>query len=182
MSEAVVAKRYAEALFRLGEEKNTLDELTRELRVVREVFQDNKKQIYTFLEHPRIKSEQKKLFLHGVLQGMQIDVVHMLQLLVERHRIAVTPSMIDHFIQLVNDAKGTAEATVYSVQELSEGEKEALKKNLEKRFNKKTVELENVVDTSIMGGLKIRVGNTIFDGSLSGKLQRIERDILTANR
>src|SRR5699024_11035524 len=128
MSEAIVAKRYAEALFRLGQDKNTLDELTRELRIVREVFQDNQKQIYKFLEHPRLKNEQKKLFLHGVFQGLQIDVVHTLQLLVERHRIAITPSMIDHFIQLVNDAKGIAEATVYSVQELSEGEKEALGK------------------------------------------------------
>lgn len=181
MSEAIVAKRYAEALFQLGEEKATLESLVEELLVVREVFQTNNK-LYTFLKHPRINNEQKKQFLKEVFQGLQADVVNTIQLLVERHRVEITPSIIDHFIQLVNDAKGIAEATVYSVRKLSDTEKEALEKNLAKRFNKQAIKLENIVDSSIIGGLKIRLGNTIFDGSLSGKLRRIERNIVTANK
>ncbi len=181
MSEAIVAKRYAEALFQLGEEKNSTDKFAEELHVIREVFQTDQK-LFTFLKHPRINNEQKEQFLKEIFQGLQPDIVHTMIILAQRDRIEITPSMIDHYIQLLNDAKGIAEATVYSVRPLSNPERSALVKNLAKRLNKSTINLQNIVDTSVLGGLKIRVGNTIFDGSLSGKLKRIERNIVTANK
>ena len=181
MSEAVVAKRYAEALFQLGNEKHTLDKFVEEFRVVQEVFQDNNK-LYTFLKHPRINNAKKKQFLGEVFQGLQADVVNTLKLLVERHRVEITSSIIDHLIRLYNDAKGIAEATVYSIRELSRSERQALVTSFVKRFNKSTFLINNVVDPSLIGGMKIRIGNTIYDGSISGKLRRIEQNIVTANK
>ncbi|WP_106496057.1 F0F1 ATP synthase subunit delta [Lentibacillus sp. Marseille-P4043] len=181
MSEAVVAKRYADALFQLGNEKQIQDQLVDEFRIVKEVFQANK-QLFTFLKHPRVNNEKKKQFLQEAFQGMSDDVVNTLKLLVERHRIEIIPSVIDHLSQLANDAKGIAEATVYSVRELSDAEIEELAAKFAKRFNKQAIKLENKVDPSIVGGVKLRMGNTIYDGSLSGKLKRIERDIVTANK
>ncbi|WP_067728531.1 F0F1 ATP synthase subunit delta [Oceanobacillus damuensis] len=181
MSEQVVSKRYAEALFQLGKEKNTQDLLVEEFRVVREVFKNNKK-LDTFLKHPKIDNEKKKQFLTQAFQGTQTDVVNTLKLLVERRRTAAVPSIIDHFIQLVNDAKGIADATVYSVRELSEAEKQQLQVTFAKRMGKAAINLENVVDPSIIGGIKIRVGNTIYDGTISGKLNRISRRIVSANK
>lgn len=181
MSEAIAARRYAGALFQIGTEKGTLEELEKELRIVREVFQENE-QFYTFLKHPRIKSAKKRQILNEVFQGLQPNVVHTIALLVERGRIEITTSMIDHFIQMVNDAKGNAEVTVYSVRELSSAEKAQLEKSFSKRFDMKSVELKNEIDSTLIGGLKIRVGNTIYDGSVKGKLHRIERDIATANK
>ncbi|HLR67724.1 F0F1 ATP synthase subunit delta [Virgibacillus alimentarius] len=181
MSDAVVAKRYAEALFQLGKEKANLDQLVEELQVVREVFQTNQK-LYTFLEHPRISIVTKKQFLDEAFKGLGQDVVNTIKLLVERHRSVLTPSIISHFMQMVNDAKGINEAVVYSVKALSDAEKEQLEKSLAKRLNTKSVKLENKVDPSVVGGLKIRIGNTILDGTINGKLRRIKRDIITANR
>lgn len=180
MSETVVSKRYADALFQLGNEKATIDSLLEELRIVVEVFQDNK-QLYTFLKHPRVNNEKKKQFLDDVFSGFSNDVVNTLKILVERQRIEIVPSIINQFIQLVNNAKGIAEATVYSVRELSSTEKEELEITFAKRFNKNTIKLENIVEPSLIGGIKIRIGNTIYDGTISGKLQRIERNIVTAN-
>ncbi|WP_188456668.1 F0F1 ATP synthase subunit delta [Virgibacillus oceani] len=174
---SIVAKRYAEALFQLGNEKATLETIVEELRVVKEVFQSNQK-LYTFLEHPRVNNEKKKQFLQEVFQGLSTDVINTLKLLVERHRADSIPSIIDHLSQMVNDAKGTAEALVYSVRELSDAEKAELESTFAKRFNKTALKLENVVDPSIIGGVKIRMGNTIYDGSISGKLKRIERNIV----
>lgn len=181
MSEAVVAKRYADALFQLGNEKQIQEQLVEEFRVVKEVFQNNKK-LFTFLKHPRVNNEKKKLFLGEVFQGLSNDVVNTLKLLVERHRIGIIPSIIDHLSQMAFDAKGIAEATVYSVRELSDTEKEELASTFAKRLNKKAIKLENKVDPSIIGGIKLRMGNTIYDGTLSGKLKRIERNIVTANK
>ncbi|WP_099159402.1 F0F1 ATP synthase subunit delta [Virgibacillus ndiopensis] len=174
---SVVAKRYAEALFQLGNEKATLETIVEELRVVKDVFQDNQK-LYTVLEHPRVNNEKKKQFLQEVFQGLSNDIINTLKILVERHRIESLPSIIDHLIQMVNDANGTADALVYSVRELSDAEKAELESTFAKRFNKTAIKLENVVDPSIIGGVKIRMGNTIYDGSISGKLKRIERNIV----
>ncbi|HEX6594811.1 MAG TPA: F0F1 ATP synthase subunit delta [Bacillota bacterium] len=180
MSEAIVAKRYADALFELGKEKNTLDQFVEEFQVVREVFQQDA-QLNTFLEHPRIHQMKKKQMLEKAFQSMNQDVVNTLLLLLERDRVQIVPSMIDHLIQRVNDAKGIAEATVYSVRELSDSEQQELEKTIAKRFQIKSVTIHNIVDPSIIGGIRVRVGNTIMDGSISGKLKRMEREIASAN-
>src|SRR5699024_10377213 len=116
-------------------------------------------------KHPKITNEKKKQFLATVFEGVHADVLKTLQLLVEKKRIAIAPSMVNCFIDMVNDAKGIAEAIVYSVRPLSKKEQNSLQTTFAKRFNQKTVELQNEVDPSIIGGLKIRVGNTIYDGS-----------------
>lgn len=180
MSELIVAKRYAEALFQLGTEKETLDQYVEEFTVIRNTFQEHE-QLFVFLKHPKITNEKKKQFLTTVFEGVHADVLNTLQLLVEKKRIAIAPSMVNYFIDMVNDAKGIAEAIVYSVRPLSKKEQNSLQTTFAKRFNQKTVELQNEVDPSIIGGLKIRVGNTIYDGSVQGKLQRMERNIATAN-
>ncbi|MFC3039659.1 F0F1 ATP synthase subunit delta [Virgibacillus xinjiangensis] len=181
MSEALVAKRYAEALFQLGNEKAALEQFVEEFRVVKEVFQTNDN-LVTFLKHPRVDLEKKKQFLEDVFQGLSKDVVNTLKLLVERHRVEATPSIIDHLVQFRNDALGIAEAEVYSVRQLSDTELKQLENSFAKRIGKKEVKLQNVVDPSIMGGIKLRMGNTIYDGSISGKLKRIERNIVTADK
>lgn len=181
MSKSIAARRYAEALFQLGNEKNTLEQLSEELQVVQEVFRDNDR-IYTFLKHPRVNHEKKKQFLTETFQGLQADVVNTLNLLVERHRIEITPTIVDHFNQMVNDAKGIAEAKVYSVRELSDSEQRALSVSFANRIGKREVVIDNIVDPSLLGGLKIRIGNTIFDGSVSRKLNRIEQNIVSANK
>lgn len=181
MSKSVAARRYAEALFQLGDEKNTLEQLSEELQVVQEVFQENE-QIYTFLEHPRVNHEQKKQFLEEAFQGLQADVINTIKLLVERHRTLIIPTIVDHFNQMVNDAKGIAEVKVYSVRKLSDSEQQALSAKFAKRIGKKGINIDNIVDPSLLGGLKIRIGNTIFDGSVSSKLNRIEKNIVSVNK
>ena len=181
MSEAVVAKRYAEALFQLGNEKAVLEQFVEELRLIQEVFEKND-ELYTFLAHPRINNAKKKQFMDEVFQGLKKDVVNTLKVLIERHRIEIVSSMVDHLIRLYNDAKGIAEATVYSVRTLSNPERQALTTSFVKRFNKSTFMINNVVDPTLVGGMKIRMGNTIYDGSISGKLKRMKQNIVTANK
>ncbi|MFD2044428.1 F0F1 ATP synthase subunit delta [Ornithinibacillus salinisoli] len=176
MSEAVVAKRYADALFQLGQDKSTLDNLLEEFRVVQHVFQ-NDSQLNIFLKHPRVNNAKKKQFLENAFQGLSTEVLNTLKLLVDRGRSEIVPAIINHFTQMVNDAKGIAEGKVYSVRELSDTEKTELENTFAKRFNKQKINLENVVDPSLLGGVKIRMGNTIIDGTISGKLRSFERNL-----
>ncbi|WP_077329330.1 F0F1 ATP synthase subunit delta [Virgibacillus siamensis] len=179
MSEAI-ANRYADALFQLANEQGKTEQLMKEFSVLEEVFQENQ-ELDSFLKHPRVSNDKKKQFLDEVFKDFSTDVRNTLKILVERHRIEVIPSMIDHYTKLVNDAKGIVEATVYSVRKLSDAEREQIEKSFAKRLNKQTVKLENIVDPSVLGGVKVRVGNSIYDGTISNKLQRLERNIVFAN-
>lgn len=180
MSKELVAKRYADALFELGNEKSTLDIYMDDLKLVQEVFSSDE-ELNQFFAHPSVNNNTKIEILTKSFSGVHIDILNTLKILVGHDRINIIVTIVDYFIQLVNDKLGIAEAKVYSVRELSTSEQEQLKPIFAKRFNKNEIQIINIVDPEILGGIKVRVGNTIFDGSVTNKLKRIERSIGTAN-
>ncbi|GGC85960.1 ATP synthase subunit delta [Thalassobacillus devorans] len=180
MSESVVSRRYANALFQLGKERNKLEQFEEELRNIRAVWVTNK-ELLTFLKHPRVSIDKKKQTIATGFAGYSSEVLNTLMLLLDRHREDIIPDLIDHFIEKVNDAKGIAEAKVYSVRELSEDEKLQISNVFAKKIGKNTLKITNIIDRSILGGIKIRIGNRIYDGSISGKLERIERKLVSGN-
>ncbi|QHT48157.1 F0F1 ATP synthase subunit delta [Halobacillus sp. ACCC02827] len=181
MSEMIIAKRYAEALFQLGKERSKLEQFETELLTLREVYKGDA-QWLAFLKHPRVTIDQKKEAVRQSLQSFSVEIVNTVQLLVERHREDIIVEMIGQFITMMNDAKGTADADVYSVRELSEEEKQRVSAAFAPKVGKQSLNLRNIVDPSILGGLRVRIGNRIFDGSVSGKLRRIERKLISTNK
>lgn len=89
--------------------------------------------------------------------------------------------MIDEYKTLSNDALNVADAKVYSVRPLSAEEQATLSAVFAAKVGKASLNISNIVDSSLIGGVKIRIGNRIFDGSVSGKLERLGRQ-LTTNR
>lgn len=177
MSDTSVAKRYAVALFQIAQEQNLLDQIEEEIRVIKEVFSNNQ-DLVTFLTHPKVSSEQKKSFLKEVLSNTSIQVQNTIALMNDRHRTDAIAAMATEFIELTNEFKSVAEAQVYSVRPLTEAEREAISASFAEKVGKKTLRIENIVDRSILGGIKLRIGNRIFDGSVSGKLERLEQQLL----
>ncbi|MGP4038887.1 F0F1 ATP synthase subunit delta [Gracilibacillus sp. D59] len=180
MSKTNVAKRYAEALFQIGVEKETIDFLETELATVKEVFQTNEA-FLQFLQHPKVEVEKKQQLLNEAFAGFSKDVLHTLSLLVDRHNESIVPEVVNHFITFANEAKGVKEATVYSVRALSDAEKQEIENVFTKKLNIKTLKINNEIDPSVIGGVRIRIGNTVYDGSVKGKLDRLERQIARAN-
>src|SRR5699024_10377837 len=142
MSGQIVARRYADALFQLGDEKGSLDQLVDEFRLIKDVFQEN--DLIAFLVHPRIAIDQKYSFLDRVFAGFSRECVNTIKLLVKRHRIHIVPSVVDHFIQLVNDARGIADATVYSDRPLSDEELKQLEKTIAERTNNRRIVYQKI--------------------------------------
>lgn len=180
MSETIIAKRYANALFQLGQEQSKLEQMETELRTLREVYRHNH-ELVTFLQHPRVTVDQKKKLVNDSFNTFSTEIVNTLKLLIDRHREEIVPEMIEAFIIKMNDAKGIADATVYSTRELSDQEKKRISETFAPKVGKRSLNLTNIVDSSILGGMRLRVGNRIFDGSVSGKLSRMERKLVSAN-
>jgi len=177
MSNPQVANRYAQALFQVASEQKQIDTVESELRVVKEVFQNNAG-LASVLASPKVSLDKKKELLKQAFGSASPYVLNTLMVLVDRHRTGSITEVADQFIELVNDTKGVAEAKVYSVQPLTDDQKEALSLAFAPKVGKKALQIENITDSNLLGGIKLRVGNRIFDGSLRGKLDRLQRKLL----
>jgi F-type H+-transporting ATPase subunit delta len=178
MSKGTVAKRYAIALFQVAKEQNLLEQIEQELLAVKKVFEENK-DLLSVLNHPKVTKVAKKTLVKESFTNVSAPVLNTLLILVDRHRQAVIPDVVDFFVEEANSARGIADAKVYSVRELSEDEKSALSQAFAKKVGKASLRIQNIVDSSVLGGVKLRIGNRIYDGSVSGKLARVERELLT---
>lgn len=178
MSNAAVAKRYALALFQLSKEHQLLDKTEADLRIVKEVV-TNTQDLPALLKSPKFSIEKKKEILGEAFSSLSPFVLNTLMIMIDRHREENIAEMADHFIKLANEEKGIVDAQVYSVRPLTDAERDAISSVFAGKVEKKALIIDNIVDTNLLGGLKLRIGNRIFDGSLRGKLDRLQRQLLS---
>lgn len=180
MSNELIAKRYAIALFELAIEHNKLDTYEEEISKINEIFSKDK-QFTQFFSHPRIKTEEKKKVLTDHLQSaISPHVCNTLLLMLDRKRGDCIVPMLEQFLRLALEEQSIAEAKVYSVRPLTNSEQEEISTMIANKVGKRSLRLENIIDPDIIGGLKIQVGNQIFDGSVSGKLERMKRELIVS--
>ncbi len=92
--------------------------------------------------------------------ALSTSVQNTLQLMVERHRSDAIVATVDEFIELANEAKSVADATVYSVRPLTDAEIEAVSTTFAAKIGKKSLRITNIADSNLLGGIKLRIGNT----------------------
>jgi F-type H+-transporting ATPase subunit delta len=178
MSNSMVAKRYASALFQIAREQQILSQVEEELRVVKEVLQYNA-DLKAVLNSSKLTIEKKKEIVTKAFASINVFVLNTLLILIDRHRENEIIEVANQFIELANEASGVAEAEVYSVRALTDAEREALSTTFAAKIGKKSLKIENIVDSNLLGGIRLRIGNRIYDGSLRGKLDRLERKLLS---
>ncbi|WP_374723646.1 F0F1 ATP synthase subunit delta [Calidifontibacillus erzurumensis] len=179
MSQNAVASRYALALYQLAKEQNLLEQLEQEFKVVEQVLNENPK-FLTILKHPKVSKDAKKALVKDVFKDASQTLVNTILLLIDRKREDLLLEIAEQYFLLANEARGIAEAKVYSVRPLTADEEQALSEVFAKKIGKSELRIKNIVDNSLIGGIKLRIGNTIYDGSVKGKLERIERQLLQA--
>ncbi|MGA9226361.1 MAG: F0F1 ATP synthase subunit delta [Mesobacillus sp.] len=177
MSNSMVAKRYALALFQLSKENNLLAQVEQELRVVKEVLV-NSSDLNAVLQSPKVSAAKKKEIIKDSFSQVNPFVLNTLMILIDRHRQDQMVEVVDQFVELSNEEHGIADAKVYSIRPLTQDESDALSASFAAEVGKKSLRIQNIVDPELLGGLKIRIGNRIYDGSLRGKLNRLERKLL----
>ncbi|PPA69596.1 F0F1 ATP synthase subunit delta [Jeotgalibacillus proteolyticus] len=176
MSKSTVASRYAQALFELALQNGQVDIVEADLRVVREVFEKNPE--YTLLlQSPKVTKEQKKQLIQQAFNGLSSYVINTLSILIDRRRDNEIAALADAFIELSLTSRGTAVAYVSSATKLSEADQALVSQVFAGRVGKSNLQIQNHVDSSLLGGMSVRIGNRIFDGTLRSKLQRLEREL-----
>ena len=178
MSNTMVAKRYASALFQIANEQQVLGQVEEDLRVVKEVLEYNP-DLKAVLQSSKLTIDKKKEIVKNAFASVNVFVLNTVLVLIDRHREDQIAEVTDQFLELANEAMGIAEAEVYSARELTDAEREALSATFAAKIGKKSLRIENIVDSNLLGGIRLRIGNRIYDGSLRGKLDRLERKLLS---
>jgi F-type H+-transporting ATPase subunit delta len=172
----IVAKRYAKALFEAAKDQGIVPQVEAELKAVITVLQEQR-DLYKLIQHPGVDVSAKTNLLKEIFQSTVSELVFAtLQLLVERRREGVLEAMASSYITIANDALGQASATVYTPVALSETELSSIAASFSKLTGKQ-IRVESVLDKSLLGGIQVRIGDRLYDGSLSGKLERLQKTL-----
>ncbi|WP_332691989.1 F0F1 ATP synthase subunit delta [Halalkalibacter lacteus] len=182
MSNQAVANRYAFALFQLANEKKQLDKVNNELKTIKEVVETTP-ELVSYLDHPKVTTKQKQEFVQKQFSGSVSELsLHTLLLLIERKRTDILVPMVNKFKDLAYEAQDVAEATVYSVKPLTDAEQAEIAKVFAKKAKKSKLEVKNIVDSELIGGIKIRIGDRIYDGTLKAQLDSMKRKLVAGTR
>jgi F-type H+-transporting ATPase subunit delta len=129
-------------------------------------------------ESPAIPAEQKRTLLDALVAraGVSHPLRNFLAVLIDHRRINLLDQVVKDFQRELNRRLGYAEADVSSARDLSEAEKHSLELQVEKLTGKK-VRARYTRDESLLGGAVVKLGSTIYDGSVKGQLERI-REVL----
>lgn len=172
-----VARRYARALFEVALKHGQLEQTSEELANLRRLMRDSK-ELRRFFYTPLISRDHKSLRLRQVLSERILpSVMRLIELLIEKRRENLFEAICDEFEKLKEAYLQVERATITSAVPLDETQQAALVRALERRMGKKILPTFKV-DPSLIGGVRVRVGDYQIDGSLRGALDRLRENIM----
>ncbi len=173
-----IAQVYARALFEVAQEQKKLDEVREQLGQFADALNDSA-DLRVFFFSPYFSTEEKKDGLHKALTDADPAIVNFLETLLERHRMPVIFRIRDEYGRLWDSENKLLPVEVTSAVDLDD----ATVKSIGERIGEQTgqrVELTSRVDPSILGGIVLRVGNSILDASIKHRLDQLRKHVAQA--
>lgn len=178
MSDSSVARRYARALHEEAQAEKRAGEVGSDMDMVGDSLSSSR-ELRLLFESPVVSREKKKVILSRLFDGRVSPlVVRFMKLVVDKGREHLFPAIVQAYRQLRDEEEGIAEIKVQSAQPLSTKERERLSGVLVS-LTKRKIRLLVDVDPRLLGGLVVRIGDVVYDGSLHHRLvglrDRLER-------
>jgi F-type H+-transporting ATPase subunit delta len=176
---SAVAERYAAALADVAVERKNSETVKRNLAAFVEAF-SSIADLRNALESPALNAEVKRKVIAEVAGKMGLDVAvrNFIYLVVDHRRTEVLPEIEQAFLSELNERLGIVDAEVTSAHELNDDEKRQLSAVLEQRTGKR-VEARFQIDGALLAGAVVRLGSTIYDGSVRDQLKRLREQLET---
>lgn len=174
MSElATLARPYAAAVFKRSKETGTTETWSKSLAFMSAVLNDN--EISAAVANPRVSKERLLALMLDICQG-QVDEegANFLKLLVQNNRLTLAPTIAALFEAYKAESEGYVDVEVATAYAFSKEEKQSFTSTLEKTLSKK-VHMNVTVDKSLIGGVLVRAGDRVIDGSIRGQLQQLAK-------
>jgi F-type H+-transporting ATPase subunit delta len=164
---ATIARPYAEAAFRLAEDSQAIAAWSDALDRLAAVAISS--EVAQLLGNPRVSAAQLTELLVSLSGTADATLRNFITVLVENKRVTVLPSVHEQFEVLKNEREGMLDAQIDSALPLDDSQVSGLVSDLERRFKRK-IRPQVRVDAELIGGVLVRVGDEVIDGSVRGKL------------
>lgn len=170
------ASRYAASLLQLAVERNNLDAVVKDMTDIGTTLEGSR-ELAVFLRSPVVNAQQKRTVLKELFEGKVSETTSaFLDILVRKGREDQIHEVVRAFKKLYNEHAGIVEVEVTTASELSSKQEESLKTALEQRTGKKIVILKQI-DPSVRGGIKARIDDTVIDGTVQYKLEKLRKSL-----
>ncbi len=162
--------KYAKGLFTVAKELGKIKEFGEELNQIKDLL-ISMPEVLSALQNPIYPPDLKLEIIQEILKVVKVDpeIEKFLMLLVERRRIQFIKEIVSMYQELLEEELNIARGEVITAYPISEEEKRELEEIL-KNYLRKEVKLEPRIDEEVIGGVKIKIGDIVFDGSLRTQL------------
>lgn len=177
MLENAIARRYASAFFAIAQEQGKLNEFEGELEKVINAVEANE-DLRKVLANQLLEATVKKDIVDQVFTGMVSPItVDFLKVILDKRREAFLKDIYNAFVVSANEARNVRDAEVTAAKELTVADLAAIKAKLT-TLTGKEIRLTSKVDPSLMGGLVVRLGDKVIDGSVTKRLELLKEALL----
>jgi F-type H+-transporting ATPase subunit delta len=173
-----IAEVYSRALFDVAQEHDILDDVHEQLGQFADEL-DKNRDLQVFFFSPYFSSQEKKEGIGKMLEGANEHFQRFLELLAERHRMPAIFRIRREFDGLYAEERKLLPVTITSAVELDKDTLKEIGKKIEDNTGR-TVNLTTKVDPNVIGGLVMRVGNVVMDGSIRARLERLRKQVAKA--
>ncbi len=165
----LVSTTYAQALYEVALELDRLDQIRDEIGFINETFKTHP-EFYEVFRTPKINKEERKDIINNVFKDkVSKEVMNFMKILIDKRRGAAVDGIYNEYVSMVDEKKGVVKAVVESAVELTSEEQAALTEKLAK-VTEREVKLTCVVKPAVIGGLIVRIGDKVIDGSVKSRL------------
>lgn len=169
---------YAKALLAAAEKAGDIDLVMEEMASLMDDVFAKMPQFYETLTSFRISHEQKVEMLDKAFGGkMCATLLNFLKVVSQHHRMNCLPAIRQQLRQQYNELKGRLEVILTSVEPIDEGLAARISARLKEAFNAE-IDLRTEIDPEILGGVVIRIGDTVYDGSVLNQLNNLHAEVL----
>ena len=174
----LISKTYGDALFELAAEQDKVDALLEEIEQLRQVLSENE-EFGRLMNHPKIIKEEKIQVAKNVFEGrMSSELLGFVTIIISKDRYKDIDAILDYFIAEVKQYKGIGVATVTTAVPLRLEQRRKIEQRLLDTTSYKKMEMNYLLDKSLIGGMVIRIGDRVVDSSISTKLNELQKELL----
>ena len=179
MTNETIARSYATTLFELAQSHEGLDAFAGSMDMVVELL-DKNPSFRTFLETPRIADRDKKAVLKKVFgDALPRTLLNFLQVTIDKRRQRLLGTIAEEFSALLDEHRGRAHVTVTVARPLDEGAMAELSEKLSTLLGKEAIPHVRV-KPEILGGVQMKSGDTVYDGTLRRRIKQLRRQLVSA--
>jgi F-type H+-transporting ATPase subunit delta len=171
---SALAERYAAAVFDIAEERRALDEVASDLRQLRTMLAASA-DLMRLVRSPILSRAEQARAIAALARGAELSplIRDFLAVVANNRRLFAVPAMIEAYLAKLADRRGEVTAAVTTAQPLSETQLEALREHMLRTAGRRVV-IDARVDPRLIGGMIVKVGSRMVDGSVESKLRRLQ--------